>query len=249
VSPTIDAHVHVGRSLQGYRLELPDLLRSMDRLGIARSVLYPVRPLGYAYPTENDAVAAAVAAHPDRFWGLGRVDARQPDAAAEADRCLGRLGLRGIYLQPFEDAVGVAEPVVDPILARCAEAGAPVVIAAGYPWVSEAPQVGDVARRHPTVPIVMTNGGQINISGLGQRNAWLVLERCPNTYITTAGVYRQDFLEEVIGRIGAERVLFASQSPIFDQDYELHRVRWAHVDQDSRDRVIGANAARLFGRG
>ena len=42
--------------------------------------------------------------------------------------------------------------------------------------------------------------------------------------MTTSGVYREDFIEEVLEQIGHDKVLFGSQSPLFDQDFELHRI-------------------------
>lgn len=246
MSSVIDVHVHLGRSLQGYELSEEALIASMDSLAIDRAILCPVRPLDYAYPPENATVAATVRRLPGRFWGIGRVDPRRPDAAQEAARCLDDLGLRGIYVHPWEDTFCIADPIVDPVMQICQDRRVVVMVATGYPNVSEAPQVAELARRFPTVPIVMTNGGQINISGLGQKNAWLALSDHPNLYITTSGTYREDFLEEVMTQIGAGRVLFGSQSPLFDQDYEIHRVRWAHVPDAIKSDVLGANALRLF---
>jgi predicted TIM-barrel fold metal-dependent hydrolase len=244
----VDAHTHVGRSLQGYEQTVSALLDSMDRLGIAKAVVCPVRPVDYAYSPENDFIAETVTRYSTRFLGLGRVDPRRPDCAEEARRCLGDLGLNGLYLHPWEDAFCIADMIVDRIMEVCHEYQAPVLVASGYPWASEAPQVAELARRFPRVPIVMTNGGQINISGLGQKNAWIVLSEHPNVSITTSGVYREDFLEEVITLIDSSRVLFGSQSPLYDQDYELHRVLWAHVPNPTKEEVLGHNALRLFQR-
>jgi predicted TIM-barrel fold metal-dependent hydrolase len=114
--------------------------------------------------------------------------------------------------------------------------------------VAEALQVADLARRFPAVKVVMTNGGQINISGLGQRNAWLALEALDNLFITTSGVYREDFLEEVVTNLGSHKLLFGSQAPIYDQDFELHRVLWAHVGEYIKERVLAGNALSVLAR-
>jgi predicted TIM-barrel fold metal-dependent hydrolase len=247
VARVLDAHVFLGDSIQGFGQQPDGVLAELDRLGIEAAVLVPVRPRGYAYGPENERVADARRRHPDRFLGLGRVDPRQPDAATEAERCLAELGLRGVFVHPWEDAIAISDARLDPILEVCAARSAPLMVAAGYPWVSEATQVAELARRHPSVPIVMTNGGQINISGLGQRNAWLAMEGHPNVHITTSGVYREDFIEEVAAGLGAGRVMFGSQSPLFDMDMELHRLLWAHVDDGPRATMLWDTAARVFG--
>lgn len=243
----LDAHVFVGASIQGFGLAPDAAAAELDRLEVDGAVIVPVRPAGYAYAPENDRVAEAARVRADRFIGLGRVDPRQADAAEEAARCLAELGLRGIFVHPFEDALAISSPRLDPVLEVCAERSAPLMVAAGHPWVSEAPQIAELALRHPSVPIVMTNGGQINISGLGQCNAWLAMEHNPNVYMTTSGVYREDFIEEVATGLGAARVMFGSQSPLFDMDMELHRLRWAHVDDAARAAMLWDTAVGVFG--
>ena len=65
--------------------------------------------------------------------------------------------------------------------------------------------------------------------------------------IQTTGVYREDFLEGVVERFGAGRLLFASGFPRFDPRLELLRVRWApNLDEQSRAAILGGNAARLL---
>jgi len=244
-----DFHVMVGDSIQGDSLTVDELIAEMTRLSIARAILCPVRPYSYDYTSSNDLVADARNAHPGRFHAFGRIDARQPEAALEAERCLGRLQMDGLYLHPWEDNICAADHRFDPILEVLQRHRAPVLIATGYPLLSEALQVADLAGRFPDVKVVMTNGGQINISGLGQRSAWLALQNHENLYITTSGVYREDFLEEVATQLGGHRLVFASQAPQFDMDFELHRVLWAHVDEGLKDRILHQNAAAVLARG
>lgn len=243
----IDAQVFIGDSIQGFGQDGDAILSELDRLEIETAVLVPVRPRDYAYVAENELAAAVQQRHPDRFLALGRVDPRLGDSAGEADRCLSQLGLRGIFVHPWEDSIAISDPKLDPILEVCAARSAPFMVAAGYPWLADATQIAELAGRHPSVPIVMTNGGQINISGLGQRNAWLAMEHHPNLYMTTSGVYREDFIEEVASGLGAARVMFGSQSPVFDEDLELHRLLWAHVDEAARTAMLWDTAAGVFG--
>ena len=106
---------------------------------------------------------------------------------------------------------------------------------------------GELARRHPGVQLVATNGCQINISGLGQTDAELALADNPNLVVQTTGVYREDFLESVAARFGPERLLYASGFPFFHPGLEVLRVRWApNLDEHARSLVLGGNAERLL---
>ncbi|HYY87886.1 MAG TPA: amidohydrolase family protein [Chloroflexota bacterium] len=243
---TIDAFVFLGQSLLGYGQSEAELLARLDAADVERAVVCPVKPRGYHLAPANDLVAEA-AARQQRFVGLARVDPHfEDDALRELDRAVETLGLRGLFLHPWEETFRVNDPRVDPLLRRCADLDVPVLIATGYPWLSEAAQVGDLARRFPSVPIVMTHGGQINISGLGQADAFDVLRRYPNVNIETSGVYRQDFLLDVATDLGAERVLFGSNSPRMDMRLEVQRARWADLPEAARALILGNNAWRVF---
>ena len=92
----------------------------------------------------------------------------------------------------------------------------------------------------------MSHGGQINISGLAQADAFLAMEACENLCIGTNGVYRQDFLEECVAAFGPERVLFASVAPVFDQGFELDRARSIGMEDRDRPLVLGENTLRIL---
>jgi predicted TIM-barrel fold metal-dependent hydrolase len=219
------------------------LLETLDGAGIDRAIVCPPKPRGQSFAVVNDLVARTVSASPERLAGYCRVDPTLTDAVQEAERALGGLGCRGLFLHPWEDTFRISDPTVDPLC----RLGVPVIVAAGYPWVSEALQVGELARRHPDTTFAATNGGQLNISGLGQQDAELALAASPNLYLQTTGVYREDFLEKIAERHGAGRLLFASGFPAFDPRLELLRVQWApNLDVAARAAILGGNAARLL---
>lgn len=244
----VDGLTFLGDGLFGLHASVEGLLRRLEETAAERAIVCPLRPRGYELGPGNDEVAEAVEAHPDRLLGFARVDPnRRGEAAAEADRALGRLGLRGLFLHPWEEHFRVSAPFVDDVVAVAQAHGRPVIVAAGYPWLSEALQVAELAARFPDVRFVATNGIQINISGLGQTDAELALQRCPNLAMQTSGVYREDFIEGVVQRLGAERVLYASGSPYFDPRLEIRRVQWSHLPDADKDAVLGGNAAALLG--
>jgi uncharacterized protein len=212
------------------------LIAALDGAGIERAIVCAQRARGHGYDVENARAASLAAEHPDRLVAFARVDPLAPGAASHVEQA------RGIFLHPWEDAFRITDPAVDAIAD-----GVPVIVATGYPFVSEALQVAELARRHPETTFVATNGGQINISGLGQEDALLALETCPNLFVQTSGVYREDFLEGVVERFGAERLLYASAFPQFDPRLELLRVRWApKLGDDAREAILGGNATRLL---
>lgn len=245
-----DALAMVGASIYGYRLTAGGLLTSMDLNGVDRNVISPVQPRTYRLEPENDAIAAAQTRYPGRLVGFCRVDPRQgEDALVELRRCVLRLGLEGLMLHPWEEGYAVNDAPVVRLVREAGSLGVPVVVAAGYPWVAHASQVRALAEGAGETTIVMTHGGQINISGLAQADAFLALASSANLLVGTNGVYRQDFLEECVEAFGPERVLFTSMAPVFDQGFELDRVRSIKMEESDRQYLLGTNMTRILEEG
>ncbi|MCL4395967.1 MAG: amidohydrolase family protein [Chloroflexi bacterium] len=244
-----DFRVFLGESFDGTRQTADELLKRMDSLEIDKALACPFKPLSYNLDQANASLAAAVKARPDRLFGAARVDPWQPTAGDSLRRALDTLGVRALYLNPWEETFQCDLKILDPLMAIALERRVPLLIASGYPWMSEALQVLELASRWPKVQIVMSNGGQINITGLGQADATLALRHAQNLYVDTAGVYRQDFIEETVGEFGGERVLFGSGAPYFDQRYEIKRVQLAKVEESARLLMQADNALRLLGLG
>jgi aminocarboxymuconate-semialdehyde decarboxylase len=90
--------------------DLDERLAAMDAMGIGTQVLssslvhqctYDAEPEAALRldATMNDTIARAVAAHPDRFRGLGSVPLQAPDlAVTELTRCMTGLGLSGVTI-------------------------------------------------------------------------------------------------------------------------------------------------------
>lgn len=243
----VDSLTFLGECLYREAARADDLLRQLDEAGVDRAVVAPLRPSDYHLGPANEALAREVDSRRDRLTGFARVDPNLGEKAAlDVGRALGELGLEGLFLNPWEETFRVNAPFVDAVVEVARRHRAPVVLAAGYPWVSEGLQVGDLAGRYPDVTFVGTNGIQINISGLGQVDAELALDANENLVMQTAGVYREDFIEGITERLGPERVLYASSWPYLDPRLEIRRVQWAHMDDVAKEKILGGNAERLL---
>jgi predicted TIM-barrel fold metal-dependent hydrolase len=243
----VDSLTILGTSINGYRLEAEELLDSMDANGIDKSVIVPVQPKTYRLEPQNGVIAVVQARYPDRFIGFCRIDPRQrQDAVTELRRCVLQLGLKGLMLHPMEEGYTINEDHVVHLVKEAGSLGVPVIVAAGYPWVAHASQIRSLAEQTRDTTIIMSHGGQINISGLAQVDAFLAMERCSNLCIGTNGVYRQDFLEESVEAFGPERLLFTSMSPEFHQGFELDRVNSIKMEESNRSSVLGGNIIRIL---
>lgn len=117
-----------------------DRLASMDASGIDLQVMSHVAPAAQAMPgpegatrarEANDRLAAAVAAHPDRFGGFATLPTADPAAAAdELERAVTELGLAGAMINSTlgsNDAF-LDEPGFAPLLERFERLDAPLYL-------------------------------------------------------------------------------------------------------------------------
>ncbi len=134
------------RSLAPGRLNPLDLLpeigdtrlAAMDAAGISMQVLSTSGPgadlvdgaEGVAIAREmNDALAEAIARHPDRFAGFAHLPMREPEAAAkELERCIQSLSFRGALINGTTEDRFLDDPRFDPILAAAQSLDVPIYL-------------------------------------------------------------------------------------------------------------------------
>lgn len=245
----IDSLMTVGASRFGFDLPAATAVEHLRSQGIALALAAPAHPVDHDFARANVQLAESSIDSAGRLVGLCRVDPWDGEAALELlEGSIRNRGMRGLFLNPEEERFRINDARLRPIAELAQALSVPVVVEAGYPWLSEPSQIAQFARWCPEIAVVMTNGGQFNISGLSQIDAEGALA-LPNVHIQTSGVYREDFLQKVVANYGADRVLFATAAPYFDPGYEKLRVSLLHVAEEHRQDILGGNARGLFSLG
>lgn len=104
---------------------------SLEGTGVAARVInMPLEFLKeYDAGRINDSVAATVARHPARLYGLATVDAYGGEAAArELERAVKQLGLRGLFMESAKHGLLPDAPEARPTLAAAAGLGVPIFL-------------------------------------------------------------------------------------------------------------------------
>ena len=129
------------------RNELADLgdsrLADMDASEITVQVLSVAGPGADVVPGQagiavardyNNALAEAVARHPDRYRGFAHLPLLEPDAAAaELERTVKELGFHGVLVNGATDGRFLDDPRFEPVLARAEALDVPIYIHPGIP--------------------------------------------------------------------------------------------------------------------
>jgi len=237
------------RSVKG----LDDLLRSMDRHGIERSVVSSLNAVFYLNPQDgNEEIARWVQPYRDRLIPFAVLRPDFSDWASDMMRCLDEYGMKGVVLYPNYHRYDLSDPVLAPLMEMAEERGVPVCVQAGLedprrqfgreivPDVSPE-AIGDFARSYPR-----THVAALGLK-IGQPEA--VGEPLPeNFFFDTSNYEKTGELEAAVARFGARRILFGTNFPLFCPMANLHKLRLADLEEKDRQGIAGGNASRLLGQ-
>jgi predicted TIM-barrel fold metal-dependent hydrolase len=244
----IDAHNHLGPTQVFYipQPEAASMVALMDRVGVNQAGLASHLAVGPDYVRGNDLTAAAVHAFPERFFGYAVPNPRYPDdVRAELQRSFDTLGLCAIKLHPTMHNYSVLEPACEEIWRFAEERSTFCLI---HTWEGDArcspSAVGQVARAHPTVPFLLGHSGG---TPAGRREAIAVAHERPNVYLELCGsLLARAEVAWMVQEVGAERVLFGTDTPWLDPRIVLGKVALSGLNEEQLRLVLGENILRLL---
>lgn len=234
----------------------------MDDADINLAAVYTERystRLGVA-TASNDRVAEFVARRPDRLLGIAGIDPWEDAAADEVQRAVRDLGLRGVIMSPFKQALRYDDARMGRVYAHCEALGVPVFLHTGINWFAEAPYdaghprgIDEVARSFPDLKIVAVHAGWPWVQDM-----MMVAWRHPNVYVDISAHRPKHFAVDESGwgallyygsRMVKDKVLFASTWTLLGVSPKdlIAEVRALPLKDDVVDRWLGGNAARLYG--
>jgi predicted TIM-barrel fold metal-dependent hydrolase len=227
--------------------DLADMIRAMDRAGVDKACLFHIFYGDAA--RGNDAVAAAVAAYPDRFIGFAFVTPHYPEEMIpELERAFGSLGLRGLKIYPPYAHKPATDPVWQPALEWANERG---IVILSHTSAGDA-QCGpllfvELAEKYPAVSWVLGHSG---VTPEGREEAIRAAQQTANIYLEICSSWRNPgSIERLVEGAGADRVVYGSDMPLLDPRIQIARIRTSSLDEEAQRLVLGGNAARILGLG
>jgi predicted TIM-barrel fold metal-dependent hydrolase len=241
MSATIDIHPHIIAGdtdryplapLGGHQSDwsrtrpvtVEQLISAMDDAGVQKSAIVQAST---CYGHDNSYVAAAVAAHPERFTGVFSVDVLAPDAPERMHDWLGR-GLTGMRLFTFgstmsEQANWLDDPKSYPAWACASELGLSICLQMSAKGI---PQAVSMARQFPEVRIILDHCARPNLEDGPPYNAaasLFDLSRYANVYLKlTPRIFAEarrgkaapdSFFARLVAEFGAARLAWGSNYP------------------------------------
>lgn len=240
----IDAHTHLGLDEDGRSLDLQSLLRLLDDADARRACVFPLhdpdrRP---AYRVPNDRVLRWASESKGRLVPFCRLDPAE-EPLKEGLRCL-QAGAKGIKLHPRAQAFDFSGAQMQGIFALAEEASVPVLIHAGRGLPPLAERLVDLALAHPGTTLILAHGAICDQGIITAR-----LADHPRVLYDTSCFFPVDVIE-LLARVPAERVVFASDPPYGTPTAGLYlalRVAaQAGLDEQALRGILGETIAALI---
>lgn len=282
--PIIDAHVHVfpwdqthpdARTMMAERDNFEEfmalcrdparLIAFMDERNIEKLVMINyVGPVVVGYDERvNDYCAQMARFNPERLIPFGGVDPRRmANVAAEMDRLLGELGIRGIKLHPPHQFFRVNDYHRSEMLyglatvyEKCIEYNVPVMIHTGTSIFPRARNkygnpmdIDDVLVDFPDLKIIIAHGGR----PLWMDEAFFLLRRSKNTYLDISSVPPKKLLDYFpwLERV-AGQTLFGSDWPgpgVKDPAQNIEDFYALPISAENKRQILRGTAEKLFQR-
>jgi hypothetical protein len=240
-----DAHTHLGAARHSGRVQrAEELLREMDRYGIATSLAIPF-PVVDDYRREHDLIAAACRSYPGRFAGAACLYPYIPlgEFRDEVRRCREELGFVALKLQPQYQALNPLWESSEFLFETALEFGMTLVVHTGSGIPYSLPSMYILpAMRYPELKIVLAHCGG---GGLFSGEAIVAAKLCPNVYLELSSLLPHSILE-VLRHVGPERLMVGSDLPE-NLDVEFGKVLGLAVGEEAKRAILGGTARAVFG--
>lgn len=239
----IDAHCHCG-SFRGFisGQHPPEaLVDAFDRSGVDAGMMSVLNSHDMA--AANDVTLDACRRFPGRIWGYIYLNPTMTEAAiAELARCAREPCFRGVKLHPMNDVYYPFFKSYYPLYERIEELGLPVLWHSGTSPYSHPLQIAYVARSFPRMTCVL---GHFGLSDLTWE-CFPAADLAANIVVDTTANPIVPVLNDWLREFGAERMLWGSDFPFYDVEYERQKI--AHLGRSEAERALiaGGNARRLF---
>jgi predicted TIM-barrel fold metal-dependent hydrolase len=238
-----DAHVHVGRDIDGFVAPYDELISFLGRYGVGRAFAFcmdePDREP--AFRAANDRTLAAAERSGGVLIPFVRLDLAQ-EPIEEATRCLD-LGARGIKLHPRSQGFLLNDERLAPVFALAAERRVPILIhgGRGLPPISD--HLERLVDAYPEAQLIIAHGGIADLADLSE-----AFGGRSGVFFDTS-VWSPIDLLDMFQRVSPEQVLYASDYPYGQQPgsffISLRTARLSGLSEEQVRDMLGRSAARI----
>ena len=240
-----DAHLHLGRDIDGMVGDYDQLEAMMAQAGVAHAFMFCLdEPDRHpAFTAANNRTLAFAARSGRRLIPFVRLDLNE-SPLEEAARCLD-LGARGIKLHPRAQRFDATDERLAPVFALAAERRVPILIHGGRGLPPIASGLAKLVERNPDVMLIIAHAGIADMAHLARAMAGrrgVFFDTSTWSPVDLLDFYRQ---------VPPEQVLYASDYPYGQYTTSLflalRTAALAGYDERQMRDMLAGNALRIAG--
>lgn len=230
-----------------------EVARQLQRLGITSAVVGSAQAIAFVSPQPaNELLAAELAAlNSASLLPAAVLNPDYPGVADDLQRCVD-LGFRALKLYPNYHSFDIASYESLRLMEQAGERGWPVLLCVRvederhHHPLMKVPSLNldaaiTAARNVPDVNVVLCSGNN------GEIIRFLSEVDRPNCYAEISWVKSPlNAIEDLVGKVGHERLLFGSHLPFSIAQTALAKVKEAFITDEQKAGILHANGERLL---
>jgi predicted TIM-barrel fold metal-dependent hydrolase len=226
----------------GWELDASQCIRRMDEAGIDRGIVMTIVDAPEVNPDALELIAGACAAYPGRLEAFARIHPWYGERSLELLERAFELGFKGLKLHPVTTIAHPAGEETLRLVRLAADHRAPTLFHCADEPMATPFAVACAARACPDATIILGHmGGYFHAD-----EAIRVAERYANVILETSAMPYPAKIAEASARLGARRVLYASDGPACSPRIEVEKVRLAGLGPDEERLIFAENTLGLL---
>ena len=234
-----DCHGHMGPHACHYHVpngHLDGVVADMDRFGTERICVFSFTGVFSDEQPGNDLVAEAVRRYPDRFVGFTLLNPHRGEAEMLRELERGaKMGLRGVKLIPHYQGYPEEGARID-VACRWAHERRQIIL--NHSWGSPA-QMERLLRTYPDACFVTGHSTTAYAD---------LMKRYSNLYVCSCPLLTPRACEDMVAKIGADRLLFGSDLEDLPIAWGLGPILFARLSEREKRLILGENVRGILER-
>ena len=224
-----------------------DMVKEGTKVGIDHFVVQSVASVPKQVKSINEFIAKEEAEYKGKLTGLGTLHPDSADIEGDFDH-LCELSLHGVKLHPDIQNFRIDDKKCMKIYELCENHGLPILMHTGdYRYNNSNPdQLIPVLKSFPDLIIIGAHLGGWSV----WEEATKKLPKFENLYVDCSSSFPflpNEKVKEYIMAFGIDRVMFATDYPMWDASEELSKLMSLGFSEEEYKKLLGYNAAKVFG--
>jgi len=240
----IDSHAHIDYvPALGWDFSPEKVIQIMDKARIDKAVVSSISNLPGINPNALDYLKSAIDKYPDRLMAYVRLDPWYGSKAIEwMEKAINEYGFKGVKLHPVHYTLHPFQNSTINILKKAVDLEVPVLFHCSDEAMSLPLQISLAAEKVPDATIILAHMGGF----FHNRDAINVAKRFPNVYVDTCEIPYPSVIRQAVEILGAEKVLFGTDSPGDVALLEIEKVKMANLKPEDEEKIFWKNISKIL---